>query len=317
MQKNNMKIESVLLLGSDSILGVALKSKLNLKYQIELFELTHVEIDCLNSIQLQDRIKKISPDLAINVYSRGGGIGKNQRIPADLFMQNIMHDMYLLPFCHMADVKKYVNILPNCIYPEKITVPFKESDLWRGYPEETISYYAMAKKLTLVQANAFHKQYNFNTINLIVTATYGPDDTFDPQESQVIPSMIAKFAKAIESKSDRITFWGTGKATREFIYEEDAAEAILMSSFSYNDRMPLNICTSEEISIKELAKLISSKTGFNGEIRWDHNKPEGNLRKCLSNERLCKVIDFTPSTSITEGINKTIQGYYERIENSK
>jgi GDP-L-fucose synthase len=308
-----MKIKTILLLGSDSILGVALRSRLSLKYQIALFELTHVEIDCLNSIQLQDRIKKISPDLAINVYSRGGGIGKNQRIPADLFMQNIMYDMYLLPSCHMAGVKKYVNILPNCIYPEGITVPFKESDLWRGYPEETISYYAMAKKLTMVQANAFRKQYNFNSINLIVTATYGPNDMFDPLESQVIPSMIVKFASAIESKSDRMIFWGSGKATREFIYEEDAAEAILMASFSYNDQLPLNICTSEEISINELARLISSKIGFKGEILWDHNKPEGILRKCLSNEILCKAIDFTPSTSIEEGINKTIQGYYVKI----
>jgi GDP-L-fucose synthase len=314
MQKNNMKIKSILLLGSDSILGSALKSKLNLKDQIELFELTHDEIDCITPSQLQDHIKKISPGLVINVYNRGGGIGKNQRIPADLFMQNIMHDMHLLPSCHMAGVNKYVNILPNCIYPEGITVPFKESDLWKGYPEETISYYAMTKKLTLVQANAFRKQYNFNSINLIVTATYGPNDIFDPLESQVIPSMIAKFSEAIESKNDQITFWGSGKATREFIYEEDAAEAILISSFSYNDRLPLNICTSEEISIKELARLISSKIGFNGEILWDHNKPEGILRKCLSNERLCKAFDFTPSTSIAEGINKAIQGYYKKIK---
>ena len=309
-----MKIKSILLFGSDSILGTALKLKINHEHQIDLFELTHDEIDCLNPIQLQNNIKKNLPDLAINAYSRGGGIGKNQRVPADLFMQNIMHDMHLLPSCHMAGVKKYVNILPNCVYPENITVPFKETDLWKGYPEETISYYAMTKKLTLVQANAFHKQYNFNSINLIVTASYGPNDMFDPLESQVIPSMISKFAAAIELKSDRTTFWGSGKATREFIYEDDAAEAILMSSFSYNDRMPLNICTSKEISIKELASLIANKIGFDGEILWNHNKPEGNLRKCLSNERLSKVIDFTPSTSIAEGISKAIQGYYEKIK---
>lgn len=308
-----MKFRSVLVFGSDSILGTALKSKLNPKYQIELFELTHDEIDCLNPIQLQNHIKKISPDFAINVYSRGGGIGKNQRIPADLFMQNILHDMHFLPSCHMAGVKKYVNILPNCIYPEKISVPFEESDLWKGYPEETISYYAMTKKLTIVQSNAFYKQYKCNSINLIVTATFGPNDTFDQLEAQVIPSMIVKFSEAINRS--RVTFWGSGRATREFIYEEDAAEAILTAAFNYNERLPLNICTSEEISIKDLAKLISDKIGFDGEILWDESKPEGISRKCLSNERLRRVLNFRPYTSLSEGISKTIKGYNEKIKN--
>ena len=302
--------QSFLIIGKDGLLGMALERRLK-QMGVVIHSLTHDEVDSLPIEALTVYLRKLAPEMAINVYNRGGGIGKNKKVPADLFMQNISVDMNLLPACHRAGLRKYVNVLPNCIYPDRTPVPFREQDLWSGYPEEIVSYYAMTKKLLMVQADAFRKQYDFSGINLIVTAAYGPYDVFNSEEAQVIPSMISRFDRAVREGREKVEFWGSGKATREFLYADDAAAAILKAALEYNDRAPINICSQEEISVRELAETIARLYSYQGEIGWDVSKPEGIMRKCLSAEVWNRQMGALTLTPIQEGLRRTIEWYHE------
>ncbi|MEW6455187.1 MAG: GDP-L-fucose synthase [Acidobacteriota bacterium] len=246
-------------------------------------------------------------DIVIHLAGKVGGIGFNQKYPGALFYDNIITGTQLMEAARQSEVEKFVGIGTVCCYPKFTPVPFKEENLWDGYPEETNAPYGFAKKMLLVQSQAYRKQYGFNSIFLLPVNLYGPGDKFDPESSHVIPALIKKFFDAIPSKS--VTIWGTGKATREFLYVEDCAEAIMLATEKYNKSEPVNIGAGFEISIKDLVNLIAKLTGFKGEIIWDSSKPDGQPRRMLDTSKALKEFGFKAKTSFEEGLKKTIEWY--------
>ena len=257
-------------------------------------------------------IKHANPDLVIHLAARVGGIGANQARPAEFFYDNLMMGAQLLDAAHCAGVKKFVAIGTVCAYPKLAPIPFREEDLWNGYPEETNAPYGLAKKMLLVQAQAYRNQYGFNSIFLLPVNLYGPRDNFDPSSSHVIPALIKKCLGAIEHGEDEIVVWGTGKATREFLYVEDAAEAIVLAAERYDKPDPINIGTGYEISIQELVSLVAGLTGFEGHITWDATKPDGQPRRCLDIHKAEREFGFRARTPFAEGLRRTVEWYKER-----
>jgi GDP-L-fucose synthase len=225
--------------------------------------------------------------------------------------------IHLMEAARRGQVEKFVVCGTICSYPKFASVPFREEELWDGYPEETNAPYGLAKKMLLVQSQAYRQQYGFNSIFLLPVNLYGPRDNFDLETSHVIPALIRKCLEAKKQKQDFITVWGTGQPTREFIYVEDAAEAIVLAAERYDGDMPVNIGTGEEISIKDLAELIAELTGFSGEIRWDTEKPDGQPRRCLNVEKAKDFFGFEAKISLREGLRKTIEWYADLIEERK
>lgn len=247
-------------------------------------------------------------DLVIHLAAKVGGIGLNQEIPGELFYTNIMMGVQLMEEARKANVGKFVAIGTVCAYPKIMEVPFREEDLWNGYPEETNAAYGLAKKMFLVQSQAYRKQYGFNSIFLLPANMYGPGDNTDLRTSHVIPALIRKVFEAKKSNSDLIV-WGTGKPTREFMYVEDAAEGIVLAAEKYSKSEPVNLGTGKEISIKSLVELIAELCGFTGKIVWDTAKPDGQPRRCLNVEKARKEFGFEAKTSLREGLKKTIEWY--------
>ncbi len=253
-------------------------------------------------------------DIVIHLAAKVGGIGFNLQNPAELFYDNSIMGVQLMEEARKANVKKFVALGTICAYPKFTPVPFKEENLWIGYPEETNAPYGLAKKMLLVQAQAYRKQCGFNAIYLLPVNLYGPGDNFDPSSSHVIPALIKKCFDAIERKEQSIIVWGDGSPTREFLYVEDAADAILLATEFYNDAEPVNLGTGSEISIKEIVARICALTGFKGEIQWDTSKPNGQPRRCLDTTRAKKGFGFTARTKLEEGLKKTIEWYkHERL----
>ena len=248
-------------------------------------------------------------DVIIHLAAKVGGIGYNQEKPAELFYDNIMMGVELMEAARKAGAQKFVGIGTICSYPKFAPVPFKEDDLWNGYPEETNAPYGLAKKMLLVQAQAYRQQYGFNAITLFQVNLYGPGDNFDPSSSHVIPALIKKVADAKKENKEFIEVWGTGKATREFLYVEDAAEGIILATEGYDKPEPVNLGSGTEISIKELTELICRLMGFKGEIRWDSSKPDGQPRRQLDVSRAEKEFGFKAKTGFEEGLKKTIAWY--------
>jgi GDP-L-fucose synthase len=255
--------------------------------------------------------EETKPDIVIHLAAKVGGIGFNQEKPAELFYDNLIMGTQLLHEAYLRNIEKFVALGTICAYPKFTPVPFKEEDIWNGYPEETNAPYGLAKKMMLVQSQAYRQQYGFNSIFLLPVNLYGPGDNFDPSSSHVIPALIKKCFDAIDSHSETLEVWGTGSATREFFYVEDAAEAIYLASLSYNKSDPVNIGTGSEISIKELTKLIAKLTGFSGQIVWDKSKPDGQPKRMLDTSKALKEFGFTARTDITTGLVKTIDWYRE------
>ncbi len=251
----------------------------------------------------------LQPEIVIHLAARVGGIGFNQENPAPLFYENAMMGIQLLHEACIRKIEKFVALGTICAYPKFTPVPFKEDDLWDGYPEETNAPYGLAKKMMLVQSQAYRAQYGFNSIFLLPVNLYGPGDNFDPASSHVIPALIKKCVDAMENREDRIVVWGTGKATREFFYVEDAAEAIIRAMESYNKSEPVNIGAGFEISIKELVGLIVELAGFNGAVIWDSSKPDGQPRRMLDTTRAYEEFGFRARTDFREGLRKTIEWY--------
>lgn len=249
-------------------------------------------------------------DIVIHIAVKGGGIGFNLAYPGEIFFDNIIMGAQLMEEARLAGVEKFVAIGTVCCYPKFTPVPFKEDDLWNGYPEETNASYGLAKKMMLVQSQAYRKQYRFNSIFLLPTNLYGPGDDFDPQSSHVIPALVKKVVEAKESGKHSITVWGTGNVTREFLYVEDAARGIILASEKYNKSEPVNLGSGLEISIKELVLLIAELAGFEGEIRWDTSKPDGQPRRCLDVSRAKEEFGFEAETDFRDGLKKTIEWYY-------
>lgn len=267
------------------------------------------QYDLRNPQTAMELIKETRPDLIIHLAAAVGGIEANRKNPGSFFYDNLTMGVHLMEAARIYDVKKFVACGTICSYPKFAPVPFREEDLWNGYPEETNAPYGLAKKMLLVQSQAYRQQYGFNSIFLLPVNLYGPRDNFDLETSHVIPALIRKCLEAKEQNKDHITVWGTGKATREFLYVEDAAEAILLAAEHYDGDQPVNIGTGEEISIQSLAELIAELTGYTGEIRWDPQKPDGQPRRCLDVRKAKEYFGFEAKVSLKEGLRKTIEWY--------
>ena len=251
-----------------------------------------------------------APDLVIHLAARVGGIGANQANAGKFFYDNLMMGTQLMEMGRRRGLKKFVALATICAYPKFTPVPFTEDDLWIGYPEETNAPYGLAKKMLLVQSQAYRQQYGFNSIVLFPVNLYGPGDNFDLNTSHVIPALIRKCFEAKEEQRAEIVLWGDGSATREFLFVEDAAEGILRAAEFYNESYPVNLGTGEEITIRSLASMIAAEIGFTGRIEWDTSKPNGQPRRCLDVNRAKQFFGFQARHSLREGLKKTIQWFH-------
>jgi GDP-L-fucose synthase len=249
------------------------------------------------------------PDVILHLAAVVGGIGANRENPGRFLYENLIMGTLLMEQARLAGVKKFLGVGTICSYPKFTPVPFKEEDLWNGYPEETNAPYGLAKKLLLVQGQAYRQQYGFNAVHLLPVNLYGPRDNFDPSSSHVIPALIKKCVDAIEAGDPSIVCWGTGKATREFLYVEDAAEGIVLAAEKYDDSEPVNLGAGFEISIFDLVHLIAKATGFTGRIDWDATKPDGQPRRSLDTTRAERTFGFKARTSFEEGMRRTVDWY--------
>lgn len=254
-------------------------------------------------------LQDIRPHIVIHLAAVVGGIGANRAHPGKFFYDNAAMGIHLIEESRLAGVEKMTNIGTICAYPKFTPVPFKEADLWNGYPEETNAPYGLAKKMMLVQGQAYRQEYGFNSIFLLPVNLYGPRDNFDPESSHVIPALIRKAIEARESGSKTMVCWGTGRATREFLYVEDCARAIVLATERYDGPEPVNIGSGMEISIRDLSEKIARLCGFEGELVWDTTKPDGQPRRCLDTTRAWELFGFRAETPFDEGLKRTIQWY--------
>lgn len=253
-------------------------------------------------------------DLVIHLAAKVGGIGFNRGYPAELFYDNAIMGIQMIEAARAEGVEKFVCLGTVCAYPKFTPVPFVEEDLWNGYPEETNAPYGLAKKMLLVQSQAYRQQYGFNSIYLLPVNLYGPKDNFDPSSSHVIPALVKKFIDAMKDDKDTVDVWGTGNASREFLYVDDAARGIILAAERYNKPDPVNIGAGREIKIRDLVILIAELTGFDGEIIWDPSKPDGQPRRCLAISRAKEEFGFEPKVDFREGLRRTIEWYKNYVE---
>ena len=306
-----LKGKCVTVTGGKGFLGGHLIKKLEACdcRQIKIADLPEYNLTSITDIQRM--YEETKPQIVIHLAAKVGGIGFNQEKPAELFYDNLIMGAQLLHEAYVKNIEKFTALGTICAYPKFTPVPFKEEDIWNGYPEETNAPYGLAKKMMLVQSQAYRQQYGFNSIFLLPVNLYGPGDNFSPLSSHVIPALIKKCFDAIDAHEDKIEVWGTGSATREFFYVEDAAQAICMATDAYNKSEPVNIGAGFEISIKELTELIAKLTGFQGKITWDKSKPDGQPRRMLDTTKALKEFKFTAKTDLTTGLIKTINWYKE------
>jgi GDP-L-fucose synthase len=302
----------ILVTGGSGFLGSFVVEKLREKGCEEIWVPRSQEFDLRQVESIRRLLNETRPNVVIHLAARVGGIGANRAHPAEFFYDNLTMGVHLMHESWRAGVEKFVAIGTVCSYPKFTPVPFKEEDLWNGYPEETNAPYGLAKKMLLVQAQAYRKQYGFNAIYLIPVNLYGPRDNFDLETSHVIPALIRKCLEAKERGQRQVEVWGTGSATREFLYVEDAAEGILLATEIYDGAEPVNLGSGHEISIKELVSLIARLTEFSGEILWDVTKPDGQPRRCLDTGRAEKYLGFKAKVSLEEGLRRTIDWYKEK-----
>ena len=275
----------------------------------EIFIPKEQDYDLTKAGAIERTFKDSRPDVVIHLAAKVGGIGANRANPGSFFYNNLMMGVQLMEQARLNKVEKFVALGTICAYPKFAPVPFKEEDLWNGYPEETNAPYGLAKKMLLVQSQAYRQEYGFNAIYLLPVNLYGPGDNFNPGSSHVIPALIKKCVEAVNTGAKEITVWGTGKATREFLYVEDCAEAIVLATEKYNAPEPVNIGAGFEISIKELVELIARLTGFKGNLVWDASQPDGQPRRMLNTSRAAKEFGFKSTTNFETGLQKTIEWY--------
>jgi GDP-L-fucose synthase len=269
------------------------------------------EFDLRDKAAIIRLFEQTRPDLVIHLAAVVGGIGANRQHPGQFFYDNAIMGLQLLEQARFFSIEKVVVLGTVCAYPKFTPVPFRETDLWNGYPEETNAPYGLAKKMLLAQAQAYRQEYGLNAIYLLPVNLYGPGDNFDPESSHVIPALIRKCLEAVEGGQDEVVVWGTGQASREFLYVEDAAEAIVLASEHYDDPEPVNLGSGSEISIKELVELIAELTGFRGRLVWDTTKPDGQPRRCLDTSRAEQAFGFRARTDFREGLQRTIAWYQQ------
>lgn len=269
------------------------------------------EYDLVQMDAVQRLYADAKPDIVIHLAARVGGIGANQANPGKFLYDNLMMGTQLIEVGRQRGLQKFIALGTICAYPKFAPIPFKEEDIWNGYPEETNAPYGLAKKMMLAQSQAYRQQYGFNSIVLFPVNLYGPRDNFDLKTSHVIPALIRKLAEAKDSGSKNVVLWGDGSPSREFLFVEDAAEGILLAGEHYNGNLPVNLGTGEEITIRKLAELIAAEVGFTGRIEWDTTKPNGQPRRCLDVSRAKQLFGFQARHRLRDGLKKTVQWYYD------
>lgn len=305
----NWEEKRICVTGGAGFLGTHLVNQLKLRGAKNVFIPRIEDYNLVDGSAIHRMLHDSNPDVIIHLAAHVGGIGANREHPAEFFYDNLMMGVQLMHQAYEQGVTKFVAIGTVCAYPKFTPVPFKEDDLWIGYPEETNAPYGLAKKMLLVQSEAYREQYGFNSIFLLPVNLYGPGDNFNPKTSHVIPALIRKCIEAKENREDHIVVWGDGSPTREFIYVEDAAQAITLATEHYNKSDPVNIGSGFEISIKNLVEKIAHKTGFEGELVWDTTKPNGQPRRALDISRAKEEFGFIAKTDFDEGLQKTINWY--------
>ena len=303
----NWNEKTVLVTGSKGFLGSFLVKELEKLCPKKIITPSSKELDLRDNSNCKKAVLDV--DIVFHLAAHVGGIGLNKERPGDLFYDNLMMGTQLLHEAKNASVQKFIALGTVCSYPKFSQIPFLESSIWDGYPEETNAPYGLAKKMMLVQSQAYREQYNFKSIVVIPTNLYGPNDNFDPSSSHVIPALILKIDNAKKNNSKSITLWGDGTPTRDFLYVEEASRGIILAADKYDDPLPINLSSEEEISIKQLAELISDLMKFDGKITWDTSKPNGQPRRCVSNKRAEEKLNFKPETSLKEGLRRTIECY--------
>jgi len=303
----------IVLTGSGGFLGQFVLRNLLEKRKINVENLTlpRSRTDDLRDLAVCERLVK-NADIVIHVAGRTGGIGYNKRYPGSLFYDNIIMNTQLMEASRKAGVAKFVGVGTVCSYPKFTPVPFHEEDLWSGYPEETNASYGLAKKMMLVQGQAYRQEFGLNAVHLLMVNLYGPGDNFDPEDSHVIPSLIRKFVDAKKRDLPFVILWGTGKASREFLYVADAAEAIVAAAERYEDGAPVNIGSGKEVSILVLAETISRIVGYKGELRFDTTKPDGQPRRGLDVSKAERYFGFKAQTLLEDGLRNTIEWYEKK-----
>jgi len=310
MTKNfDWKNNRICVTGGSGFLGTHLVADLYNRGAQEVFIPTFENYDLVDPQAILQLLADSNPDVIIHLAAHVGGIGANLEHPAEFFYDNLMMGVQLMHQAYLRGVEKFVAIGTVCAYPKFTPVPFSEDDLWIGYPEETNAPYGLAKKMLLVQSQAYREQYNFNSIFLLPVNLYGPGDNFEPRSSHVIPALIRKCVEAKETGKDHIVVWGDGSPTREFIYVTDAARGIALATAHYNQSLPVNLGSGFEISIKDLVKKIARMTGFEGDLVWDTSKPNGQPRRALDTSRAKEFFGFEAQVNFDEGLRKTIDWF--------
>ena len=311
MTENALKNRRICVTGGAGFLGRHVQQQLRARGASEIFVPTIEQYNLVDPADIRRMLADAQPDLIIHLAAHVGGIGANREHPAEFFYDNLMMGVELMHQAWKTGVEKFVAIGTVCAYPKFTPVPFKEDDIWNGYPEETNAPYGLAKKMLLVQSQAYREQYGFNSIFLLPVNLYGPRDNFDPRSSHVIPALIRKCLEAQDNGVEEIVVWGDGSPTREFLYVEDAAEGILLATEKYDGSDPVNLGSGREISIKDLALLIARLTGFQGRMVFDTSKPNGQPRRALDTTRAEQYFGFRAGTDFEQGLQKTIDWYRE------
>jgi GDP-L-fucose synthase len=305
----DLRNKTVLVTGGGGFLGRHLVARLQQHGCTKLVIPRSRDFDLTHEHAIRRLLAEHRPGVILHLAAQVGGIGANRKNPGSFLYNNLIMGTQLIELSRKTGVEKFLAIGTVCCYPKFTPVPFREDDLWNGYPEETNAPYGLAKKLLMVQLQAYRQQYGFNGVNLLVVNLYGPGDNFDLESSHVIPALIRKFVEARDQGVKTVTLWGTGKASREFLYVEDAARAIHLAAEQLDTSDPVNIGSGREVPISQLAAMIARKTGFTGEIRYDADKPDGQPRRCLDVTRAKQLLGFEATTSLAEGLDRTIAWY--------
>ncbi len=307
----DLRTKKIVVTGGAGFLGSAVVANLKRRgcSDSDIVVVRKTEFDLVHEADVRRLYEIHKPDIVIHLAAVVGGIGANRGNPGRFFYDNLIMGALLMEHARLSGVEKFVAIGTICAYPKFTPVPFREEDLWAGYPEETNAPYGIAKKVLLVQAQAYRAQYGFNAIYLLPVNLYGPGDNFDPTSSHVIPALLRKCVDAIERGDDAIEIWGTGRATREFLFVDDAAEGIVLATERYDGSEPVNLGAGFEISIKDLTTLIARVTGFSGRFHWNTSQPDGQPRRCLDTSRAEQYFNFRAMTPFEEGLRRAAEWY--------